>query len=75
MSQGGANPEMMKQIITLQSNFANNHVEESVDTLMNKLQAQGKKVKIVDDEENPAVVYKTDNKIKQELLQKEELLK
>lgn len=75
MSQGGANPEMMKQIITLQSNFANNHVEESVDTLMNKLQAQGKKVKIVDDEENPAVVYKTDNKIKQELQQKEELLK
>jgi len=34
MSSGNGNPEMLKQIISLQSSITNNHVEESVDVLI-----------------------------------------
>ena len=44
----------MRQLISMQSNFANNHVEESVDALLQKLEAQGKKVKIIDDDDDEA---------------------
>ncbi len=36
----------MKQLISMQSNFANNHVEESVDVLLAKLKAKGHDVQV-----------------------------
>ncbi len=79
MSSGNGNPEMLKQIISLQSSITNNHVEESVDVLIQKLQSQGKKVKIVEDDDgsggndfNSKLGMVQDMQIKKELSAKEE---
>ena len=47
---GGIDPRMLLQN-QVQMNHAKNHVE-SVDELIRKLEGQGKKIKILDDDEN-----------------------
>ena len=37
LSQGGADPEMIKKLMQQQSNMQSQHVEESVDMLLEKL--------------------------------------
>lgn len=49
MAKGGADPEMLKLLMAKQSQLANNHVEESADALMAKLQGMGKNIKFLDD--------------------------
>ena len=44
-----ANPEQMQQLVKMHGEMQSNHVEESVDVLLEKLASKGKKIKIIED--------------------------